>query len=298
MRVGNQTFTLLEGELGREIHFEPSWELRAQTYSTRLAQKYPFTWKWFFNGEPPRIDPIKSIYTVPFYPEGQADIDESSMQPMVLDQIFHYMEMAPAMPAKLEKMESVLIHTFDTVLAGCIDSSKDRTYTVLYSDPEFAQKNAQLLWNYAASRDQLNNLERVSFLEEQAHIRDAYSQKYDLIFKWIPFMYHQDREACESMLTALSEALMPEGFVFLVGPRQLQGLFDHYKLDALYNDPIYNMPFFRQHLKMCPENQVNPDIVVYLTQKGGEQKKKTDPPATEDTFDGTIPQMRDFRRPS
>lgn len=206
--------------------------------------------------------------------------------------------MAPAMPAKLEKMESVLIHTFDTVLAGCIDSSKDRAYTVLYSDPEFAQKNAQLLWNYAASREQLSNLERVSFLEEQAHIRDAYSQKYDLIFKWIPFMYHQDREACESMLTALSETLMPEGFMFLVGPRQLQGLFDHYKLDALYNDPIYNMPFFRQHLKMCPENQVNPDIVVYLAQKRGEQKKKADPPATEDTFDGTIPQMRGFRRPN
>ena len=86
--------------------------------------------------------------------------------------------------------------------------------------------------------------------------------------------------------------------MFLIGPRQLQGLFDHYKLDALYNDPIYNMPFFRQHLKMCPENQVNPDIVVYLAQKRGEQKKKADPPATEDTFDGTIPQMRGFRRPS
>tara|TARA_A100001037_G_scaffold2810_1_gene2633 strand:- start:1468 stop:2094 length:627 start_codon:yes stop_codon:yes gene_type:complete len=208
------------------------------------------------------------------------------------------MEMAPGMPAKLEKMESVLIHTFDTVLAGCIDSSKDRIYTVLYSDPEFAQKNAQLLWNYAVSRNQLSNLERVSFLEEKEHIQDTYSQKYDLIFKWIPFMYHQDREACESMLVALSEALLPGGFMFLIGPRQLQGLFDHYKLDALYNDPVYNMPFFRQHLKMCPENQVNPDLVVYLAQKKGEEEKKAAPPAKEDTFDGTIPQMRGFRRPN
>jgi len=298
VRVGTQTFTLLEGENGREILFEPSWELRPQTYSTKLQEKQPFTWKWFFNGEPPKVDPVKSIYTVPFYPEGQADIEESSMQPMVLDQIFHYMEMAPGMPAKLEKMESVLIHTFDTVLAGCIDSSKDRIYTVLYSDPEFAQKNAQLLWNYAVSRNQLSNLERVSFLEEKEHIQDAYSQKYDLIFKWIPFMYHQDREACESMLTALSEALLPGGFLFLIGPRQLQGLFDHYKLDALYNDPVYNMPFFRQHLKMCPENQVNPDLVVYLAQKKGEEEKKADPPSKEDTFDGTIPQMRGFRRPN
>ena len=298
VRVGNQSFTLLEGELGREIFFEPSWGLRPQTYPTKLAEKYPFTWKWFFNGEPPRVDPVKSLYTVPFYPEGQADIDESSIQPMVLDQIFHYMEMAPAMPAKLEKMNSVLIHTFDTVLAGCIDSSKDRVYTVLFSDPEFAQKNAQLLWNYAASKDQLSNLEKVSFLLEAEHIRDVYSEKYDLIFKWIPFMYHQDREACESMLTALSEALLPGGFMFLVAPRQLQGLFDHYKLETLYNDPVYNMPFFRQHLKMCPENQVNPDLVVYLTQKKGDQEKKADPPATQDTFDGTIPQMRGFGRPN
>ena len=298
VRVGNQSFTLLEGELGREIFFEPSWGLRPQTYPTKLAEKYPFTWKWFFNGEPPRVDPVKSLYTVPFYPEGQADIDESSIQPMVLDQIFHYMEMAPAMPAKLEKMNSVLIHTFDTVLAGCIDSSKDRVYTVLFSDPEFAQKNAQLLWNYAASKDQLSNLEKVSFLLEAEHIRDAYSEKYDLIFKWIPFMYHQDREACESMLTALSEALLPGGFMFLVAPRQLQGLFDHYKLETLYNDPVYNMPFFRQHLKMCPENQVNPDLVVYLTQKKGDQEKKADPQATQDTFDGTIPQMRGFGRPN
>jgi hypothetical protein len=301
VRVGNQSFNLLEGALGREVFFEPSWGLRPQTYPTKLADKYPFTWKWFFNGEPPRVDPVKSLYTVPFYPEGQADIEESSMQPMVLDQIFHYMEMAPAMSSKLEKIETVLIHTFDTVLAGCIDSSKDRQYTVLYSDPEFAQKNAQLLWNFAASKDQLSNLERVSFLPEAEHIRDAYSQKYGLIFKWIPFMYHQDREACESMLTSLSEGLEPGGFLFLVGPRQLQGLFDHYKLDALYNDPVYNMPFFRQHLKMCPENQVNPDLCVFLAQKKGEEEKKptsVEGKTTEDTFDGTIPQMRGFKRPN
>ena len=108
-------------------------------------------------------------------------------------------------------------------------------------------------------------------------------------------MYHQDREACESMLNALSDALEPEGFLFLVGPRQLQGLFDHYKLDALYNDPVFNMPFFRQHLKMCPENQVNPDLVVFLAQKKGEEKKLK-PLTTTEEFDGTMPQMRGFQR--
>ena len=296
VRISNQSFTLLKGVEGREIIFEDNWGLKPQVYSKSSPAKHPFTWEWFFNGETPNVDPVKSLYTVPFYPEGQVDIEESSTQPMVLDQVFHYMEMAPAMASKLEKIDKVLIHTFDTVLAGCIDSSKDREYTVLYSDPEFAQKNAQLLWNYAVSKNQLSNLEKVSFLKEADHIVDSYSQKYGLIFKWIPFMYHQDREACESMLTALSEALEPEGFLFLVGPRQLQGLFDHYKLDALYNDPVYNMPFFRQHLKMCPENQVNPDLCVFLAQKKGEEKKTEPLATTEEEFDGTIPQMRGFQR--
>ena len=88
VRVGTQSFTLLEGERGREFPFSPVWNMRPQTYPTKLAEKYPFTWKWFFNGEPPMVDPIKVQYTVPFYPEGAADIDESSLQPMILDQIF------------------------------------------------------------------------------------------------------------------------------------------------------------------------------------------------------------------
>lgn len=299
VRIGTQTFTLLEGALGREIPFDPVWNIRPQTYPTKLAAKHPFTWKWFFNGEPPVVDPVKVQYTVPFYPEGAADIEESATQPMVLDQIFYYMEMAPTMPHRLERIDKVLIHTFDTVLAGCIDCTKEREYTVLYSDPEFAQKNAQLLWNYAASRDQLSNLEKVSFLLEKEHIAHAYSSHYGLIFKWIPFMYHPDREACENMLQACAGALLPSGFLFLVGPRQLSGLFDHYGLDTLYNDPIYNMPFLRQHLKMCPENQVHPDLCVFLLEKKAHEEKQVVQPKSEQAtteFDGTIPQMRGFRR--
>ena len=44
------------------------------------------------------------------------------------------------MPAKLEKVERVLIHTFDMSIAGCIDCTHEREYTILFSDPELAQK--------------------------------------------------------------------------------------------------------------------------------------------------------------
>jgi hypothetical protein len=50
---------------------------------------------------------------------------------------------------------------------------------------------------------------------------------------------------------------------------------------------------------MCPENQVNPDLCVFLLEKKiKEEKKEIQPPSDQATsnFDGTVPQMRGFRR--
>ena len=71
--------------------------------------------------------------------------------------------------------------------------------------------------------------------------------------------YFQDRGVCEQILASSVRALLPDGILFLVGPRGIKGLFDHYGLDCLYGDLIMNMPFYRQHLKLCPENLINQD---------------------------------------
>ncbi len=298
LTVQTNAFELIDGQRVREIPFHPVWPIKPQTDPPRPPEKVPFDWKWFFNGFPPQVDPVKALYTVPFYPEGAQEIDEASLQPMVLDQIFYYMEMSPGMPAKLEKVKKVLIHTFDTVIAGCVDCTHEREYTVLFSDPEFAQKNACLLWNYGAKRNQLDNLKKVSFLPERENIQEVYKEKYGLVFKWIPFMYFQDRDACESMLQALVNILLPEGILFLVAPKPIQGLFAHYGLECLYNDPVVNMPFFRQHLKMCPENFVNPELAVFLAEKKEVSKPEEAPPApAEKELPGAPrPMIRDFQR--
>jgi len=302
IHVGPNSFMLVDGQDVREVPLISTWRVHPQTDPPPKRPPFPFGWKWFFNGFPPPVDPVKILYTVPFYPEGQAEIDEASMQPMVLDQIFYYMEMSPGMPAKLEKVGKVLVHTFDTVIAGCVDSSHEREVTVLFSDPEFAQKNACLLWNYGASKNELDNLKKVSFLLEKDHIGEVYQEKYDLIFKWIPFMYHQDREACEDMLRWTAEALNTDGMLFLVGPRPIQGLFNHYGLEMVYNDLVVNMPFFRQHLKMCPENLVNPDLAVFLVEKKPAAQPET-PPSPPPLAQKEEPEppaplpLRSFKRP-
>ena len=161
------SFRLIDGKEEKEVPFHAEWNISPQTDLPAKIKEYAFNWKWFFNGFPPQVDNIKSIYTVPFYPEGEAEIDEPALQPLALDQIIYYMEMAPGMPVKLGKVERVLVHTFDMVIAGCVDCTQEREYTILYSDPELAQKNAYQLWDYAAKRKQLENLKKVSFLPEK-----------------------------------------------------------------------------------------------------------------------------------
>lgn len=265
VQVQKDSILLLDDENSREIPLDISWQAKSERIAPQ--PKYPFSWKRFFNGEPPQADPVKAIFTLPFYPEGEALIEESSLQPMVLDQIFYYMEICPGMPEKLKKFDRVLIHTFDAVISGCIDCTHERDYTVLYGDAEFARKNAQLLWDYAASRNQLDALKRVRFLPENESVESAYREKYDMIFKWIPFVYYPEREICEQILQSLVNALNPGGILFLAGPEPIGGLFNYYGLNIRYSDPLVDMPFFQQHLRMCPENKAPADLAVFLAEK-------------------------------
>ncbi|GJL79015.1 MAG: hypothetical protein NPINA01_20040 [Nitrospinaceae bacterium] len=266
--VKDDSILLVDGnEVCREIPLLPLWKISPQPETKIQPPLYPFNWRWFFKGCTPKVDPVKAILTVPFYPEGKSEIEELSLQPMVIDQIFYYMEMFPDMPNCLEKVDRVLIHNFDTVISGCIDCTHKREYKVLFNDPEFAQKNAQLLWDYAASRNQLEELREVSFLAEKENVESAYNEEYGMIFRWIPFKHYRDPATLENIVISITQALGLNGLLFLVGPRQLTELFAHHSLECIYGDPVDNMPFLFQHRKMYPETQVNPDVTVFFAQK-------------------------------
>lgn len=266
--VGEKTIQLIDdGEVTREIPMMPLWQIAPQKEPKKPVPSYPFTWKHFFGGSPPEVDPVKAILTVPLYPEGATEIEEPAIQPMVVDQILFYMENYPDMPERLLKIKTVLIHTFDTVISGCIDCKQEREYTVLYSSPEWAQKNAQLLWEHAASKNQLEALRKVLFLSEGKNIDAVYMKKYDMIYKWIPFIYHQDRIACDGMLKSIVNSLNSEGLIFIVGPKPILGLFEHYSLECISHDPVAKMPYFNQHLKMYPETLINQEVEVFFLKK-------------------------------
>jgi hypothetical protein len=66
-----------------------------------------------------------------------------------------------------------------------------------------------------------------------------------------------------------------------------------------------NMPFFRQHLQMCPDTLINEDIAVFLAEKRSEADPQKTPltpaeeatpkPPTDSEVDSDIP-LRGFTR--
>jgi hypothetical protein len=268
LHVGEKSILLIDdGNTNMEIPLLPLWHVDSQKEPLKPRPSYPFNWRYFFGGSPPKVDPVSALLTVPLYPEGASEIEETSLQPMVIDQILYYMEKTGDMDKRLEKIKSVLIHTFDTTISGCIDCKREREVTVLYGSPEWAQKNAQLLWDHAVSKNQLDALKKVSFLPEEENIESAYTKKYDLIYKWIPLIYHLDRNACDGMLKSMTNVLNPNGLLFLVGPKKILGLFEHYSLKCLQHDTIADMPFFKQHLRLYPETLINPEVEVFFAEK-------------------------------
>ena len=267
LEVTADRLVLRDGAGRREIPLKPEWGVTADAPPPPPRTPAAFGWRDLFPEGPPQVDPVKMLFTQPFYPEGEADIEESATQPLVVDQILQYMEETEDMEERLDRIGQVLIHTFDTVISGCVDCTRRRDYTVLFSDPEFAAKNAQLLWSHAASLDKLDNIRDVRFLPEADHIEAAYQRTYDMIFKWIPFMYHTDRETSEQILRSLTESLNPRGLLFLAGPAPLEGLFEYYRLKIIKRGLVADMPYFRQHLKMCPENTLNPYLTVFFAER-------------------------------
>ena len=268
LQVKKDSILLIEGnDIFREIPLLHLWQISPPSETQTQIPTYPFNWRNFFKGYPPKVNPVRAVLTVPFYPEGSSEIEESSLQPMVVDQILFYMENFPSMATRLGKIDRVLIHNFDTVISGCVDCTHEREYKVLFSDAEFAQKNAQLLWDYAASRKQLETLRKVSFLPEKENVESAYKEKYGLIFRWIPFRYYQDKAAAKNILDSVVQVMNPHGLLFLVGMGGILELFPHYSLKCIFCDPVIEMPFFLQHKKMYPETQINPEITVFFAEK-------------------------------
>ena len=258
---------LQDGERLEEIPLRPEWGVtRTDPLPERPPASVP-TWRALFPEGIPLLDTKRAYCAVPLYPDDETMVDEVATLPLVVEHALEYLDQIVAATKGAAAFKSVLIHNWDAVLAECLDLAQDRNYTVLYTRPEFAQRQAQRVWDQAAAAGTLADLRRIVFLDAALHRGAAYAKSYGLIYGCVPFDQYRQRTDCERQLSVVSKALAPEGTAILVGPLWLSEVCSRVSLRVRVADPIAETPGFRMHQAILPKARVNPDATLFLLEK-------------------------------
>jgi len=167
---------LQDGERLEEIPLRPEWGVtRTDPLPERPPASVP-TWRVLFPEGIPMLDTKRAYCAVPLYPDDETMVDEVATLPLVVEHALENLDRLAAATKGAAALKSVLIHNWDVVLAECLDSAQDLNYTVLYTRPEFAQRQAQRVWDQAAATGTLANLCRIVFLDAPLYHGPAYGE--------------------------------------------------------------------------------------------------------------------------
>ncbi len=260
---------LRDGANIRLLPLNPVWGVAHETLSHRMAA-YPFDWRAFFGGSPPKLAPVSIQTLALFYPDDDTEVAELSTQPFVLEQLYVSLNRVADLPTRLARIRRVLIDGFDAVAAGCIDLDYARQTTVLYRSPEWAQRQAQALWDQAAQTGKLDAVRETRFLPFDGAREEVYAGKYDVVYSWIPFADYEDRDWCTRALSTITTALTRGGLAFVVGPSRLGATLPAYSmhlLDSTGAKELLSLPLLQEHLRLHPRTRLNETLAVFLIEK-------------------------------
>lgn len=258
---------VLQGQgVRKHIPVNPSWGM-TQEASLPFIPTGSQNWHILFPAGVPAVEPAQAFSAVLLYPEDGTEIGERESQPFVADYWEDLVEQDAVHGQQRAAAHTVLIHGFDAAIRTCLTLDRLRDYTILYTAPAFAQKQAQTLWNHLAKIQRLNWLTSFRFLPEATHEESAYQQSYDLLYVWIPFAHYSQPEAVEAKLRRVAKALKPGGLAMVAGPDSIPQHIAGLPLEVVQNEPVSTLQPFRMHQAILPNASMNPRLRVWHLKK-------------------------------
>ena len=258
---------LQDGDRREELPLRPEWGVARANPLPERSGFSSLTWRALFPDGVPALDTRHAYFAVPIYPDDDTMVEDAMTQPLALEHILDYLERLSGAPRRSGPSGSMLIHDWDLLLSEIIDCADARDYTVLYTRPEFAQRQAQRLWDQATASGHLPHLQHIAFLPADRHQDVAYTKSYGMIYRWIPFDGYRRRADCERSLATVSKALASGGYAILVGPPWLGDASSRVSLRMLASDPIAETAGVRMHRAILPKSRINPEATLFLVQK-------------------------------
>ena len=257
---------LKDREKRTEIPVNPSWGVRSsgeRDFSEGRLPVYPLGWRALFGGPLPQVTPSQAFSAVLLYPDDGTEIEEVPSQPFVADHLQDAVGQQPELVSYLARAGRVLIHNFDAAVNTCISLDGPRDYAILYHRPEFAQKQAQVLWNRFAQANRLDWVERIMFLPAEAYRKACYEQQYDVIYKWVPFLYFDQSMKLKDVTRAVAGALRSGGLAFVVGPRAMCEPLQAQRLRLIHVEAVEALPSFRMHQTILSNARLKAELTLF-----------------------------------
>jgi hypothetical protein len=260
--VAKGTLVLQDRDTRIELPVNPSWG----PLQDSLTEKRPFVpagWTSLFGNQPPQVPSHEAFSAVLLYPEDDSEIGEVASQPFVADHIQDSFEQDPQLAAHLTKASQVLIDNFDAAIKTCINLDRPRNYTVLYTRPAYAQKQAQNLWGELTQSGRFDLAKGLSLIPATGR-RDAYRSSHDLLFLWVPFSIFTDAIAQHEAVKTVPAALGQGGLALIVGPASLQSAFQMQpQLHVISMEPVESLPPFRMHQTILPKARLKQGLTLF-----------------------------------
>jgi hypothetical protein len=254
------------GEKTMEFPINSSWGVTSQPKPDQSPKTFP-TWHQLFPEGSPNVLPGKAFSTTLLYPDDERVIGEIESQPFAMDYFDDLLDENPGLKAHMNSANHILISQCDAAIGSCLRYDRQRNVTILYSNPQLAQKQAQNLWNTIARSQKLNWIDSIGFLPHSQHWQTCLSKSFDMVFLWVPFAHFQDHQTLGQTTHEINTLLPPGGIAFIVGPSLLPENANRYHLELIYGEYVEALPTFRLHKAILPKARVHPDLMVFVFRK-------------------------------
>jgi hypothetical protein len=275
VEVSEGQIILRDDEKKIKIPADPKWGplrdfSRNTSYLCLTTKEYPIGWRDFFENSLPAISPHDAFSSVLLYPEDETEIEESATQPFVADYLEDLEASSPELATRLAQAQDVLIDNFDAGLRSCIRLDHLRTYTVLYTRPAIAQKQAQTMWNSTAEYSTaLDVAKKIKLQPAESYRKTAFSRTHDVIYEWMPFAIYDNAIKQHELVRAMTGAMRQGGLAFLVGPATLKSALQiQPQLQVISADPVEALPTFRMHQTILPKARLKTGLTLFHVAKG------------------------------
>jgi len=258
---------LNDGERVIRLAINPSWGVTKESPPVPEPSLSP-DWRAVFVSGVPSVAPREAYSAVLLYPEDASEMEEAPTQPFIADYVEDKRDAAPELAASLARSEEVLIDGLEAVLGACISQDRPRGYTVIYTRPAFAQKQAQALWNRLARGRRLDWVPRIRFSSGEAAHTAAYARQYDLIYLWTPFTRWSQPQALALIGQEVAAALRPGSMAFVTGPRGLAIPLQAAGLRVVEAEAVETLPTVRMHRTILPQARLKAGLTLFQLTHG------------------------------